>query len=392
MVNRRSKGEQETIRLQMVRYAQEHGVKATSRKFGCSKNTVKEWKKRFELEGRSGLINLSRAPKNIPHKTNPEEEAHIIACRNEAPCYGPKRLKWFFEIDASEDAVRRILKQNGLSRKTRKKHHTKNDLREAKAKYKALTHHQEDIKYLKDIPYYWPQIQYRALPQFQYTIRDTKSGAVCLGFSTEYSELHSILFTSYYLGWLKFFEVDLAEVIMQTDNGSEFGGGCLKRVKVNGFVDIIERVFGAKHNFIPPSMSNANADVESLHNTIEKELFDLETFESRKMFFTKTQLYQNYYNMVRPNFSKHAKTPIQIICEDREKINPAILYIPVVDLDELFRNEISGQGGQHVPKLSVELLFKYTNKRAGVSVLIGGLFRLMNLMMIYQLKAMYSSL
>ena len=70
-------------------------------------------------------------------------------------------------------------------------------------------------------------------------------------------------------------------------------------------------------------------------------------------------MYQNYYNFVRPNFSKQAKAPIQIICEDRCNINPAILYTPVVDLDKLFRTKFfPGKGGQHVPNLS-ELLNNY---------------------------------
>lgn len=33
---------------------------------------------------------------------------------------------------------------------------TKQDLRDIKAKYQSLTHHQEDVKRLYDIPYYWP--------------------------------------------------------------------------------------------------------------------------------------------------------------------------------------------------------------------------------------------
>ena len=353
MINKRSKAEQEAIRLQIVRYAQQHSVRAAHRKFGCSRNTVREWRKRFEAEGRSGLVNRSRAPKNIPHKTPPEEEAHIIECRKDAPCYGAKRLKWFYEIKRSECAVKRILKQNGLMAKRRKKHHTKNDLREVKAKYKALTHQQEDVKHLKDIPYYWTQMMSKGLPRYEYTLRDTKSGALILGFADEYSELYSTLFTSHYFDWLNSFGIDLSEVTIQTDNGGEFGGGAQRHFKANGFVDVIEGKYGAKHNYIPPSMSNANADVESLHDTIEEEFFNLEHFKNRDDFFIKAQMYQNFYNFVRPNFWKKGKTPLQIIIEDRQNINQSILFTPVVHLDKLFRFKFSPrEGGQHVPALS----------------------------------------
>lgn len=99
--------------------------------------------------------------------------------------------------------------------------------------------------------------------------------------------------------------------------------------------------------------TQANADVESLHNTIEKEFLDLENFKDRNDFFVKAQMYQNFYNFIRPNFWKNGKTPTQIIYEDRQNINNAVLYTPVVDLDELFRTKFSpGEGGQHVPTLS----------------------------------------
>ncbi len=65
-------------------------------------------------------------------------------------------------------------------------------------------------------------------------------------------------------------------------------------------------------------------------------------------------MYQNFYNFSRPNFSKKAKTPVQIITEDRN-ISPSVLFTPIVDLDKLYRSQFfPGEGGQHVPNLSVE--------------------------------------
>lgn len=51
-------------------------------------------------------------------------------------------------------------------------------------------------------------------------------------------------------------------------------------------------------------MKNPQADVESAHSLIENEFYDVEEFRSRDEFFTKAQLYQDFFNMVRPNFSK----------------------------------------------------------------------------------------
>ena len=88
------------------------------------------------------------------------------------------------------------------------------------------------------------------------------------------------MLTELYLRHLQTFGVNLNDVIIQMDNGSEFGA---KKRDVNTpcFVNTIIMEFRAEHRYIPPGCSNANADVESFHATRERELFDLESFTSR---------------------------------------------------------------------------------------------------------------
>lgn len=355
MIFRRSPEEQIALRQQIVRYAQRYGNKAASRHYGCHVRTVRTWRKRFESQGSGALQNKSRAPHTCPHKTTAEVESQIVHKREIAPCYGPKRLKFFNpSLKASEGAIYRVLKERGLLRKRRKKHRVKQDLRAVKARYRSLTHHQEDVKHLYDVPYYWTQMTRWKLPKYEYTIRDTKSGFTIVGFADEYSEQYSTMLTETYLSHLKSFGIDLKDVIIQTDNGAEFGAR-KRDVNTPGFVHTIVVEWGATHNYIPPGCSNANADVESFHSTIELEFFNLEAFASREEFFRKVQSYQYFYNFVRPNFSKAGKTPLQIALEDRPDISPHVLNFPVYDLDALFRQKmelpaINGRG-QYVPKL-----------------------------------------
>ena len=357
MVYQSTKEKQVNVRQDIVKYAQKYGIKPASHRFGCSKNTVKKWMRRFEKGGIGALVNQRKGPKHIPHKMPEEEEKLILKYRKQAPCYGPKRLIWFFDIKASEGAVARVLRQHGLTRKKRKKHQRKQDLREQKAAYKALTHHQEDVKHLYDIPHYWAQMERKKLPRYQYTIRDTKSGVMMLGYGSEYSELYSRIMTERYLYHLQLHGVELGEVIIQTDNGVEFGG-TRRNLTKESFANMIEQQIGAKHRFIPPGMCNANADVESVHATIENEFFDLESFEDKQDFWIKIQAYQHFYNIARPNFSKKGKTPLQIILEDRPNISPSVVNFPVVDLDAEFRArcakyepKVKKYGGQYLPKL-----------------------------------------
>jgi len=318
-------------RLTLVRSAQRLGIKPTARKFDASKRTVKRWLERWEEKGTRGLMDLSRAPYHIPHKTSKKEEAYIVACRKKSPCYGPQRLKWAYNISASEGAIARIIKNHDLTRKRRKKHQRKRDLRDVKAQYRSLSHHQEDVKHLYDIPNYWPQMQTKKLPKYEWTIRDPKSGFTALAFANEYSELYSTILTEKYLAHLNKFGI--RDITIQTDNGSEFGGA-KRDTKKLGFVHSIEQKYRAQHVYIPPGMCNANADVESIHATIESELFDLENFNDKQEFEVKAQAYQYFYNIVRPNYSKKGKTPWQIINEDYPEISPRVLFFPVLNLDD----------------------------------------------------------
>lgn len=360
MIYKRTKSQQVELRLSIIRYAQSWGIKPTSKKFGSSKNTVKKWLRRFNEKGTTGLLNQSQAPKNIPHKISKEEEDKIIQARLKTPCYGPNRLKWFYKLNPSKDAIYRVLKQNNLVKNRRKKHHTKQDLRAAKQHYKALSHHQEDVKHLKDQPYYWPQMISYNLPRYEYTIRDTKAGCLILAFGNRYNEKYSTMLTELYLQHLEKHGIPLDKVIIQTDNGTEFGTA-KRNINTPGFVHTIEKIYGAKHNYIPPRMCNANADVESAHARIEEEFFNIEDFDSRKDFFIKAQAFQNFFNMIRPNYHKKGKTPLQIILEDRDKIDPNVVVFPVIDLDELDKSQESGKRffkirGQYLPNLPAGFL------------------------------------
>ena len=73
-------------------------------------------------------------------------------------------------------AIRKIWKEEGLLKKKRKKHKTKNDLRAVKAAWKLCEQIDIDTKDLIDIPELWPQIQDNGLPKVQYTAREVVSG------------------------------------------------------------------------------------------------------------------------------------------------------------------------------------------------------------------------
>lgn len=321
-----------SFRKELVQYTETYGIKAAMRRFCCSRNTVRKWFRRFKEHRLKGLNDLSRAPKDCPHKTSPEQEKKVIEARQIMPAYGAERLKEEFELKPSCGAIKRILRQNGLTQKHRKKHQKKNDLREVKKRYNPFTYFQVDVKYLRDIPNYWPQMKRLELPEYQYTARDIKTGAMFVSYAYTNSMTNSCFFVERILKHLERHNLALKDVIIQTDNGSEFSG-TVRREPDRGFQFMVEKEYKAKQRFIPPDHPNANADVETVHDIIEDEFFNYEQFVSLEDFMAKVTTYQYHFNLARKNSYKGKKTPLDILMESTIKIPPSIFNLPPSLLD-----------------------------------------------------------
>ncbi len=340
-----SKNHRFDLRNHMVKMAMSDGVRATARAFKTTRNTVRKWLRRFNDVGATGLTDLNRAPKSCPHKTSAEVESKVIEQRKKTPGFGARRLKYEFELPCSKNAIARIIRQNNLIHRRKRKHQTKRDLRDVKAQYKALTRFQTDVKYLNDIPHYWPFMTDLHLPRFQYTTRCVKTGATFLAYGSEISVTYAELTVRKILEHLIAFGIDPKTVTFQTDRGSEFDGQAVHK-NDRGFTYTIEQVFGAHHQLLLRYNPNANADVESFHYHEEPEFFDIESFSGMPDFWRKITTYQNYWNIGRVNFYKGAKTPLQILREFAPEISPSVLLLPPINLDNLMS---SSQVGHDLP-------------------------------------------
>src|SRR5258707_13116572 len=86
------------LRHQLVQFARTKGIKAAVRHFGCFRNTVRKWLRRFQDLGNAGLRSQSRAPKSCPHKTTDALETRVVALRKKSPGFGARRLIQEFEL------------------------------------------------------------------------------------------------------------------------------------------------------------------------------------------------------------------------------------------------------------------------------------------------------
>ena len=322
----RSEDHRFSIRLDMVLYAKKHGIRAAARHYGTHRNTIRKWVRRYEQEGKAGLEELSRTPNSCPHQTPWQTERKIVEMRQQTG-FSARRLKDECDINAGVDAINRVIRKHGLTRKSRRKPHRKSrDLRAQKMALQPMTHFQMDTKDLCDIPNYFSLMHHLGLPRYQFTIRDVCTGAQFLSFGSENTTHHAALIAKRFLEHLETNAVRLADVVIQTDNGSEYSGNRQDH-STTGFVHCIEQECGANHNYIPPGKPNYNADVESVHNTIESEFYDRERFVSPDDFLAAITRYQFYYNLARYNYSKGRKAPLDIVLERECGIHPRIFLL-----------------------------------------------------------------
>ncbi len=337
------------LRLKLVLYADERGKKAAARRFGTTAKTVRKWYHRWKLKGQAGLMETSRRPHNCPNAISQDIKKRIIAIKKDRKTLGAVRLKEMHNIPCSEKAMRNIWRVNGLLVKKRKKHKTKQDLREVKMKWRLFEQVDADTKHLYDIPEYWSQMKSLGLPKYQYTAREVVSGLQFIGYSQDLSLAVSTFFAKRIIAHLiQNNALSGGHYRLQTDNGSEFIGSM--HAKQRSFFSMtVESFAGYVHCQIPPGAHTFQADVETVHDRIEDEFYCLEKFKSRNDFLAKATAYQHYFNLVRKNYSKQGKTPMQILKERNPNLSPTITQLSPVFLDELVYAK-SPQGGYDVGK------------------------------------------
>jgi transposase len=348
-IMRKSK-DKKYLRLQIVTSVERVGIRETARQFHTSRNTVRKWIRRWEEEGYSGLADQSRRPQHSPRATPPEERRKLVKLKKKYKRVGAEAIKGIEHLPQSPKTIRKIWREEGVSsRKRRKKHQTKQNLRAIKKQWPLFHQIDEDTKHLNDIPEYWLQMKIKKLPTHQYTAREVTTGLLCMGFARELSLTNAALFAEYLNQSFQSHGVDLSKTTRQTDNGSEYIGSWQAK-EDSAYTKAIESVHGQKHQTIPPGAYRFQSDVETVHNLIEVEFYEIETFWDCRDFMNKAYSYQLFFNLLRPNSYKENKTPWQLVQEKNSNLPIEVAMIPPVFLDDLLekRLERAPMGGHHV--------------------------------------------
>ena len=325
-------------RLEMVRFANENGIKKAARFYNCTKNTIKKWCRRYAAYGLKGLIDRSRKPKNSPKRINQEDIDIITQVAKEAKekkkHITVKNVRKKSGVKEHSDATINRYINEAIGKKKNRKHDPSNG-GDISWKKKLLPFQliQIDIKYLTDIdnlkPYFsCEKNNYKGIKcKYQITARDVCTGMAIVSYCDEKSICYTKMFLEDILyPFLKQFKgLNLKEITIQTDNGYEFTN---KRTRTNGkeaviskFTMFVEDKF-KKHKTNIPGHCTADSEVESFHWSIERDCLAWDDIVDNKTLIEYTTKYMKEY--IQTEIKTRGYSPLDKIKETYEIDN--IIY------------------------------------------------------------------
>jgi hypothetical protein len=327
----------EQYRYNMILFAKKHGIRAAAREFRTDRKTVKKWVKEYQKNyDMNSLKNKSRLGQYHPNKLSDDEEKKIIDLRGNSKI-GAYFIKDKLMLNCSLKTIHKKLKQHGKVGKPKKKSQKKRDMSEIRKNTPVMRKLQIDVKYLCDIPNLYADIWAINIPKYQITVRDYKCGWTMIGFSYHKDSTSIGIFVAYVIYCLIKAGIDISNIYFQSDNGSEFRN-INKKHGLSLYEEILN-LYGIKYWFIPPARPTFNSDVESFHNTIERELYDTDKMGDEDTLLMKAWSYMIWYNCYRKNRNKEHKAPLTILKEyylqvgEKEKnikLNKLMSFPPII--------------------------------------------------------------
>lgn len=328
----------EMIRYQMYYLSEKYGVSEAARRLETTRKTVRLWRDRYREDKEHGLKNLSRIGQNHPLKMPESVQNAILNERKIRGNPGAQTIINNLKLSYSAKTVNKVLKRAGLTYKHKTRYRKKKDMRAIKASYKPMEKIQIDIKYYNDIANQYEAYVKKAIPKYQITARDYRTGMVFIGFTNYKDVLSTSIFAEYLIEYLKGLGIDTNNVSFQTDNGTEFVDSLYHDTTL--FEQTLAK-HAVRHLRIPPNAPTFNSDVESFHNTVEHEFLDIEHFPSLFEFYVKSFIYLTYYNHIRKIRTRDNKSPVETYIDLTGKVNKLKLcYIPIF-CDHLRKNYLA---------------------------------------------------
>lgn len=289
------------FKLKVIDWHNSHGnnISKTSRHFGYTRKTIKEWIKRFKDRGFKGLEDYSKRPKHLREKEIPLETVFKIKeLRKKYPAWSKYKIAVILEreekIIVSSSSVGRILKNNCLINKRVSRKRQKSALQPKNRFPKGLRIN--DFGDLIQI-----DTKFIMLPGgrkfYQFTAIDVLSKIRVLNIYSSQSSLNGLKFLRHCIDCFPF-----KIKAIQTDNGAPF---------LKYFEKECKRLKLA-HYFIHPHTPKENTFVEISHGMDKKEFYQLGNVVSDlSIMQKKIKEWENIWNTFRPHQALNYLTPQQ---------------------------------------------------------------------------------
>jgi len=285
-------------RLRVLEHAQKTGnVRKTCRYFGIARSSFYRWKRAFDRDGESGLVNKPRVARNHPNQLSKEVVDRVLYLRKKYHL-GPIRIVWYMAryhgIKINDASVYPTLCRHGVNRLPRnvglRKIHTK--------RYqKQVPGHQiqVDVKFLKFI-----DKSRQTVKRYQYTAIDDATRVRALKIYACHNQKNACDFIDYII---EKFPFRIREI--RTDLGHEF------QAKFHWHVEDQ----GIRHVYIKPRSPQLNGKVERSHRSDQEEFYQLLNYVDDQDLNKKLDVWEKFYNFSRPHGAFGGRAPYEILRE-----------------------------------------------------------------------------
>jgi len=281
----------------VLAYAAEVGnVSKACRHYGISRETFYRWKRAYEADGESALINKKPCPENPKIRVKKPIEEKILYLRKNYHL-GPQKISWYLaryhDMKVSQGGVRGVLIRHNLQRLPRNQRNR--SMPSFKRYEKQVPGHriQVDVKFLK-----FQDKRGRQLRRFQYTAIDDATRIRALKIYTRHTQANAIDFINYVVDKFPF-----RIHTVQTDNGHEF------QAKFHWHCEDL----GMRHVYIKPGTPRLNGKVERSHSSDKTEFYQLIDYKGDVDLTKKLNEWEAFYNYHRPHGGLNGKTPYEVL-------------------------------------------------------------------------------